>query len=339
MTGQSGKGWEVLVGDSRDVVGSLPENHYQCVVTSPPYFALREYGDSPAELGKEYTPKEFVAALVDFFTAGVRRVLRDDGLLFVNIADTFASKTKGSGGVSERQSTNAGSFFAAPSRRDFGVPDGSLALIPERFVVGMQDAGWLVRQAVIWHVTNRMPTSVKDRFQHKYEHVFMFAKRRPYKFHLLYVRGSGKIHFSRPGVPDEKLFCEKAIMGDVWPMAKEDGRGAVDGHHARYPEWLPSRCIECSTDPGDAVLDPFVGTGTTLTAAIKLGRRVTGVELYPKYADVASASAVDTVVAVKSDGRARSLEEWGIAVVPAPDAGEVDDESGATPSEDGGDMS
>lgn len=244
-------------GDAAATLAALPGGSVDCIVTSPPYFGLRDYGVD-GQIGAEPTPTEFVAALTAVFREA-RRVLADDGTLWVNLGDSYASQGGHTGiGKNSMHSAEQASARNIPSRNMSGLPLKNLQGIPWRVAFALQADGWILRNEVIWGKPNAKPESVTDRLTSKHEHLFMFSKRRYYRF-------------------DRDAIDE---TGDVWMIPTVPFPGA---HFATMPPALAERCILAGCKPGGTVLDPFSGSGTTGMAAAKHGRRYVGIELNEEY--------------------------------------------------------
>lgn len=271
-------------GKAADVLQAMPDQSVDCIVTSPPYFGLRNYG-VVGQIGDESTPAEFVAALVEVFREA-RRVLADDGTLWLNLGDSYASSAKGSGGTG------------------MGVPSKNLLGIPWRVAFALQDDGWILRNDIIWHKPNAMPESVTDRLSGRHEHLFMLTKGPRYWFDLDAVREEQSPvsvaralradHRTKDGWSDayhgnppkglarqsERDTTRGSNPGDVWSIATQPFAGE---HFAAYPVALPERAIQAGCKPGGTVLDPFSGSGTTGLAAARNGRRYVGIDLNADY--------------------------------------------------------
>lgn len=240
----------------------------QTVVCSPPYWKARDYGFGPDQLGNEDQVTDFVAHLVAIFD-GVRAVLRRDGTLWVNIGDTYNTRSilrtgahnVGLGHTVERVGASATQTWAEASaagmvrhsaRSGSNLKDKDLPLVPHRFAVAMIDAGWYLRADIVWSKPWCKPERADDRPTRTHESVFMFTRSERYAY-----------------------YPQRDMDRSVWTIepASDGGGPAV------YPEELPARCIALSTQPGDLVLDPFVGTGTTMRAADRLGRVGVGTDL------------------------------------------------------------
>jgi site-specific DNA-methyltransferase (adenine-specific) len=222
-----------------------------CVVTSPPYWGLRTYGDSGLEIGRD-SSDQYLRDL-RFILEEIRRVLKDDGTVWINIGDT-ASGSGGSGGdyaAGGRKSGKQG-FRQGDA---IGISRGSWCLIPERFAIGAIARGWLLRSEVVWDKGIVRPESIKHvrRPLLRHEKIFMLTKSMNYKFY-----GEERVD-------------------DVWQFSPAKGKS---GSIAPFPEELPRRCISLSTSPGDIVFDPFAGANTTSRVANAMGRVGIGMDLY-----------------------------------------------------------
>ncbi len=287
-------------GDAREVLAGMPDASVDCCVTSPPYFGLRDYGIG-GQIGAESSPSEFVESLVAVFRE-VRRVLADDGTLWVNLGDSYTGGGGGNYGKGKsvrsqggQQITNVRNRANAP--QNGGLPAKNLLGIPWRVAFALQDDGWVLRSDIIWAKPNAMPESVTDRPSKKHEHIFLFTKGPRYWFDLDPIREPATTKPSRNGAnalrgqaairpqgPNAGQYGEMKNPGDVWTIATQPFPGA---HFAVYPLALPERCILAGCKPGGTVLDPFSGSGTTGLAAIRNGRRYVGIDLNPDYHDLA----------------------------------------------------
>ncbi len=264
---------KVLIGDCIERMKGIETGSVNCCVTSPPYFGLRDYGMN-GQIGLERRAPEYVANLVSVFSE-VARVLRDDGVLFVNIGDTYAGFKDGK---FPPQSSSNGNQRGMPVD---GAPHRSKKLlqldgfrnkeamgIPWRFAFAMRDAGWYLRQEIIWEKPNCTPEKVRDRFVKSHEHIFMFTKRDRYWFDGDAVRVSAEGGGTK-------------LRGDVWTVPVSSYSGA---HFATFPPDLIEPCILAGCPEGGVVLDPFGGSGTTAGVALKHGRRAILCELNPEFA-------------------------------------------------------
>jgi len=272
----------IHTGDAFDVLPELPAESVHTVMTSPPYWNLRDYGEAD-QLGLEETPEEFVENLADVFDE-VKRVLRPDGSLWLNLGDTYDDK--------------------------------DLQQIPARVALELQNRGWILRNRVTWAKPNPMPQSVKDRLNDTTEAVFHFVKNRKYWYDLDAIREehadstmewvenstrqsdagatndpnynhheSGGLHAAREDLSEE-LHPAGKNPGDVFEVTTKP---FPEAHFAVYPPELCEKPIKATCPPDGVVLDPFAGAGTTLLKAKELGRQYVGVELNPEYADMARA--------------------------------------------------
>lgn len=257
----------LYTGDALAIVKNLPDESVNCVVTSPPYYHLRDYGH-PDQYGLEPTPDQYVESLRALFHE-IRRVLADDGTVFLNIGDSYNSypANRGAGGaLSARADRARPAYPKGYGLIDKSLPNKSLLGIPWRTALALQQDGWIMRNVIIWNKSNALPETANDRFVGRYEPVFMFAKKARYSFDATGITEDG----SRPG--------------DVWDIPTHTYKGA---HFAVMPTGLATRAIQAGCVPGGTVLDPFSGSGTTATAALSLGRRAIGIDLSASYNDLA----------------------------------------------------
>jgi site-specific DNA-methyltransferase (cytosine-N4-specific) len=316
------------IGDARDVLATMPAGFADCIVTSPPYWAKRDYGIT-GQYGLEPDPAGYIATLRAVFSEA-RRVLADDGTCWLNLGDSYSAGSAMPHGLH----TYIGPSLAG--RRTAGLGTKNLLGLPWRVALALQDDGWIIRNAIVWHKPNAMPESVRDRLNCRYELIFLLVKTRHYRFDLDPIRtphatrqglvrprsrktpgklaggrhpGSGKHGSTRPG-------CTRATNGRALKYSAHTrqvlgARGYANGrrhpngrnpgdvwaiptrpyrgpHYAAFPPDLPARCIQAGCKPGGTVLDPFCGTGTTGIAALALGRRFTGTDLNPAFAAIAA---------------------------------------------------
>jgi DNA modification methylase len=292
------------LGDCLDVLRSLPDASARCCVTSPPYYGLRDYGVD-GQIGLEETPDAYVSRLVEVF-AEVRRVLTPDGTLWLNLGDSYASTAPGTrNGTGTGLQSDPGRIAHRPDYRGTaGIKPKDLIGIPWRVAFALQSDGWYLRSDIIWHKPNPMPESVRDRPTKAHEYVFLLSKAPRYYYDAGALRESPtsrpqrRLSISRNLAPDRGnadrglrdgclrdhvgLDCPSAGRNarSVWTITPRPYRGA---HFATMPPALAERCIKAGSAPGDTVLDPFAGSGTTGAEAVKLGRSFVGVELNPAY--------------------------------------------------------
>lgn len=267
----------ILHGDCRTMLASIPDASVQCCVTSPPYFGLRDYGHTD-QIGLEREPDAFIEELVAVFR-DVRRVLAKDGTLWVNIGDSYAGSGKGPEGNIGKGEThrNVGQTHGGI------VPDGmkhkDLIGIPWMLAFALRNDGWYLRQDIIWHKTTCMPESVKDRCTRNHEYLFLLSKSRTYYFDANAIK--------TPSKQDPNITANKR---SVWTITPSNYKGA---HFATFPEALVEPCILAGSRVGDTILDPFLGSGTTLAVAKRLGRHGLGVELNADYVTIAEQRITD----------------------------------------------
>lgn len=256
---------EVLVGDSFKILPTLQNGSVQCCVTSPPYWGLRDYEHS-AQIGSESSPIDYVSNLVLLFRE-VKRILRGDGTLWLNIGDGYARN----GGVG-KHGPNAivGNTKKLIQKRNCKVPDcwglkdRDLLGIPWRVAFALQEDGWVLRSKITWIKKNPMPESVKNRPTTATEEIFLFAK-------------SSAYYYNPDGFREES----GANLRNYWILNQEAGK---HGHPAAFPKELARRCILLGSKEGDTILDPFGGSGTTGIVANELHRKAIIIELNPSYA-------------------------------------------------------
>ena len=291
----------VMVGDCIEMMRSLPDACVSTCVTSPPYFGLRDYGVD-GQIGLEQTPDAFVAALVGVFRE-VRRVLRDDGTLWLNLGDSYSNAGTRQGDRDGAVSSNvnkhrkiAGGYIP----RILGLKNKDLIGIPWRVAFALQADGWYLRQDIIWHKPNPMPESVTDRCTKSHEYVFLLSKGPRYYFDNEAIKEpaaeSSLARLSQPTLSQQigstRILGKtngnmKAVGGkmrnrrSVWTVTTKPFKGA---HFATFPPDLIEPCVLAGAPVGGTVLDPFGGSGTTAGVALKHGRKAILCELNPEYA-------------------------------------------------------
>ncbi len=286
--------WACTLGDVRESLRTLPDESVQCVVTSPPYWGLRDYGCA-GQIGMEPTPAAYVETMRALF-AEIRRVLRDDGTAWLNLGDSYAANTGAGGG--NHLGTGQGRASHGHDKRRCGLKPKDLVGIPWRVAFALQDDGWWLRSDIVWSKPNPMPESVTDRPTRAHEYVFLLTKSARYFYDAAAVREQGSGRASGSKAPDKtgagKGFEIRAgfhKVGDVewternarsvWTITPEPYAGA---HFATMPPELARRCILAGSRRGDVVLDPFGGSGTTALVAVGHGRRAILCELNGEYA-------------------------------------------------------
>lgn len=261
--------WHVETGDCIELLRQIPPKSVKCAVSSTPYWRQRDYGTA-GQHGLERTLADFVGNLVTVFAA-LRPALTHDGVLFINLGDCWNGT--GRAGGDYREGCKRAGQLPPPGRWDKSMKKKDLALVPAAVARGLRDEGWWLRQEIIWSKGWASPGSATDRPVTTHETVFMLAAGARYR-----ADGASK-------------------YGTVWEFPP--ARGAA-GHHAAMPVGLAARCIEIASSPGDLILDPYSGTGTTGVAAVSISRRYIGFELG---ADHAEASRRRIANALEPDGQ------------------------------------
>ncbi len=297
----------IVQGDCLEVMRDLPDGCARMCVTSPPYWGLRDYG-CEGQIGLEQTPDEYVARLVEVFHE-VRRMLADDGTLWLNLGDSYAQSSKGgatgatstlNGGI---ESQNASKHVYA-NRLAPGLKPKDLVGIPWLVAFALRADGWYLRQDVIWHKPNPMPESVRDRFTKSHEHMFLLSKSQHYYWDAEAAQepgvGGSRRRQESVGTKDAEARAGQLrtrIAGscgstqfrnrrDVWTISTKPFKGA---HFATFPPDLVEPCVRIGSASGDVVLDPFAGAGTVALVCARLGREHIGIELNPEYVAIAEA--------------------------------------------------
>ena len=300
---------KILQGDCLEVLKTLPDESIDMVMTSPPYWALRDYGVD-GQLGLEPTFQGYINKLCDIFDE-VKRVLKKEGTCWVNMGDTYISKGEGRhDGYTDPKYKNGrvGRKIEANALPQI-IPEKCLAQIPSRFAIEMTNRGWILRNEIIWHKPNCMPSSVKDRFTVDFEKLFFFVKSKKYWFETQYenritdpIKDLERIRNQQKGnnknnqggvstfknTLTDKQILEQAKKGrtkrTVWKITTKPYKEA---HFATYPEQLCETPIKAGCPKDGIVLDPFFGAGTTGLVAQKLNRNYVGIELNPEYIKIA----------------------------------------------------
>ena len=264
--------FSLKLGDAALVISEMDSESVDCIVTSPPYFGLRDYGQNN-QYGAEATVDEYISNISKVFIEA-QRVLKSTGTLWLNIGDSYDKKK-------------------------------NLLGVPWKTAIQLQNSGYILRNCIIWNKTNPMPQSVTDRFSSKHENIFMFSKERKYKFNLDDVRIPIKKEYNgktweerkaageplrRGNSPKEKEITGFAPNpkgknpGDVWDISTGNFK---QSHFATFPEEIPKRCIIAGTNKGDVVLDPFSGSATTGKVSLELDRKYIGIDISEDYHNLA----------------------------------------------------
>lgn len=301
---------KLYTGHVLNVLPTLPERSVQCVLTSPPYWGLRKYAGEQevvwpdgwkGALGLEPTPALYVQHLVGIFRA-LRRVLRDDGTVWLNLGDSYngsggAGGDYNEGGLKEGQPRY-------PGRKVGGLKPKDLVGIPWRVAFALQEDGWWLRSDIIWAKPNPMPESVTDRPTRSHEYIFLLTKAARYYYDAEAVKESSitdpasKAAMTFGSLAGKNNTAEKAHSVDVghkWEYTPTRNLRSVwtfatqpypEAHFATFPPELPRRCILASTRPRDIVLDPFCGSGTTIQVAEELNREGWGIDISQEYREL-----------------------------------------------------
>jgi DNA modification methylase len=312
----------ILSGDVRDILPTLPNDHFDCVVTSPPYWGLRDYGVE-GQIGLEPTMQGYLDTMVSVCRE-LRRVLKPEGTFWLNIGDSYAN----TGGKSQPHRNNSGGFggsdgcrtqgyamaggnFVRPNTINGNIKPKDLCMIPNRLAILLQDDGWYVRSEIIWHKPNPMPESVRDRPTSAHEKVWLLTKSQKYfydadaikekstgqtgaaadfkrntKDHVIPNQTVAQHRLDRKSTEDSGM----KNVRNVWSISTKPFKGA---HFATMPPDLVERCIKAGCPVGGNVLDPFGGSGTTGLVSNKLGRQATLIELNQSYIKLAEERILD----------------------------------------------
>ena len=292
----------ILTGDALEQLRQLPPESVHTCVTSPPYYNLRDYG-AAGQIGNEDSVEEYLQSLVSVFRE-VRRVLRADGTLWVNMGDSYATR---SGSQPPTNTRNSCGHTAKHTPRGYKYKD--LIGVPWQLAFALRADGWYLRQDIIWNKSNCMPESVRDRCTKSHEYIFLLSKSERYYFDAAAIsepvtsakgnartfRGGGaytggRVHDNSAQVERESHGNRENQTGrrnkrDVWTVSTNGFRGA---HFAVFPEKLIEPCILAGSPLGGTVLDPFTGSGTTGVVAKRLRRDFIGCEINPDYAQMAA---------------------------------------------------
>lgn len=256
----------IFEGDALTVLRRIPSNTVRCVVTSPPYWGLRDYGIED-QIGLEQSMQQFIHRLVAVFSE-IKRVLTPDGTLWLNIGDGYTSGNRGYRAPDKKNPARA--MGVRPDTPE-GLKPKDLLGIPWRLAFALQDDGWYLRSDIVWNKPNAMPESVKDRPSRSHEYLFMFTKSERYFYDSEAAKepaDNGKLRNRR----------------SVWNIKTKGFSGA---HFATFPTELVRPCILSSSQPGDYVLDPFFGSGTVGVVCREESRNYLGIELNPEYISIA----------------------------------------------------
>lgn len=260
-------GCEIIQGDAAKVLASISDSTFRCCVTSPPYWGLRDYGYRD-QIGAEESLSEYIERLRAVFRE-VRRALRDDGTLWMNLGDSYTSGNRRWRDGDEKNPARAMSYRPPTPE---GLKPKDLIGVPWRVAFALQADGWYLRSDIIWHKPNCQPESVRDRPIRAHEYLFLFSK-------------SERYHFDQAAIKEPTKTGEaKRNPRSVWSINTE---AYPEAHFATFPPKLVEPCVLAGSERGDLVLDPFFGSGTTGEVCLSLRRRFVGIELKPEYVRLA----------------------------------------------------
>lgn len=311
---------KIIQGDSLEVLKTLPDESIDCVITSPPYWALRDYGVE-GQLGLEPTFQEYINKLCNIFDE-VKRVLKKDGTCWVNIGDTYMGNSSYSakgrqgfgndkiGMLNKKQWLDPKNPTPSKLRAREHIEGGqiiekSLCQIPSRFAIEMTNRGWILRNEIIWHKPNCMPSSADDRFTVDFEKIFFFVKNKKYNFEQI-LEPVSEVSLKRAeygwhgqgdngqgnyaGLEHTEKMGNRFVNPEgrnkrtVWSI---NTKGTPEAHFATYPEKLVEPMIKAGCPKNGIVLDIFMGSGTTAIVALQLDKKYLGIELNSEYIKIA----------------------------------------------------
>lgn len=295
----------ILLGDVREIIKDIPDKSVNTIVTSPPYYGLRDYGVD-GQIGLEKSPEEFIEELVLVFRE-CKRILKDDGTLWMNLGDSYWSTKNRNGYEWDKNNGKSKNYqLRAGGDTDLNLKPKDLIGIPWRVALALQDDGWWLRSDIIWHKPNPMPEAVTDRPSRNHEYIFLLSKSKTYYYDVDSTRkpyadktettwgceykghgdGTGLIAAENFGNSLEvhKPHPKGANKKTVWTVTRKP---VHDAHFATFPPDLIEDCIKAGAPVGGVVFDPFMGAGTTALVAASLQRQYLGCELNPDYLQIA----------------------------------------------------
>lgn len=317
-------------GDVRDIIPQLDDLSVDMSISSPPYWAQRDYKLGEEQLGQEGSFKDYINNLASIYDSLKPKI---KSTLWVNLGDTYYGSNKGHGGKTKKQITNTGSFFElcetnqgtytftkAKKFKQRELPDKSLCMIPSRFAIELQDRGWILRNALIWRKPNKYPESPKDRYTHDYEYVFLFSKEKRYYFKQQFEpytekmnrwggqilvadgksewdEGTGQMSYRNRDMRPNPAGRNKR---SVWSINTKRVKGIK--HFATFPESLLESPVDAGCPVGGVILDPFMGSGTTALYCEKLGIKWIGIELNESYCNTIKERVLNEINTRKSLG-------------------------------------
>ncbi|CAL7907003.1 DNA (cytosine-5-)-methyltransferase [Fusobacterium necrophorum subsp. funduliforme ATCC 51357] len=298
---------KIMHGDCSEYLKTIKTESIDCIVTSPPYWQLRDYGVSN-QIGMEESIEEYIDKLMNIMNE-LYRVLKKSGTFFLNLGDTYSNVNSKFYPANKMKDNKFSWIEGTVVSRKTNILRKSKMMIPERLSIRMIDSGWILRNEIIWHKPNALPESLTDRFTNDFEKIFFFTKSQKYYFQKQYEPYSEKtLHSFKDGImptgkkkmlsageskmamkkidkPWRAVYNEKGRnMRTVWSIAN---KGLREGHYASFPEKLVERCLLSGCPQNGIVLDPFLGSGTTLKVAKNLNLNGIGIELKKEYIDIA----------------------------------------------------
>ena len=303
----------ILYGDCRETLKQIDSGIVQMCVTSPPYYGLRDYGGEDKQIGQEQTPEEFIDELVSVFRE-VRRTLKDDGTLWVNIGDSYYNYRPSKGKSYPKQTVSKTKqdlpdYSSKRNNKLSNYKEKDLIGIPWLLAFALRNDGWYLRQDIIWHKPNPMPESVKDRCTKSHEYIFLLSKNKKYYYDNEAIkepvkqdwgtrnRTNGKYHNTGSGLSPHSGLTksyDRKNKRDVWSVTNKPYKHA---HFATFPPDLIEPPILAGSRNGDIVLDPFMGSGTTAMVAKQHGRYYIGCELHEEYGNLIQGRMPDEILA------------------------------------------
>lgn len=257
----------IEIGDSRVILEKFPDKYFQSCITSPPYWGLRDYGVE-GQIGAEMSVDDYIQDLVFVFKE-VKRTLKDNGTLWLNIGDSYTSGGR-AWRDADKKNVARGMSYRAPT--PVGLKSKDLIGVPWKIAFALQQDGWYLRSDIIWYKPNCQPESVKDRPTRSHEYVFLFSKNEKYFYNQEAIK--------EPTTDGKRLRNKRT----VWSINTEPFK---DAHFAVFPQELVRQCMLASSSDDDVLLDPFLGSGTVAQVALELKRKCVGVELNEDYAEIA----------------------------------------------------
>jgi site-specific DNA-methyltransferase (cytosine-N4-specific) len=267
----------IIHGDSRIELAKMPEKVFQCCVTSPPYWGLRDY-DTDNQIGAEECLEQYINDLVLVFRE-VRRTLADDGTLWLNIGDSYTSGNR-TWRDTDKKNPARGMDYRPPTPN--GLKPKDLIGVPWRIAFALQADGWYLRSDIVWHKPNCQPESVKDRPTRSHEYMFLLSKSERYYYNGDAIK---EPTYTNGQTKNKRTVWFMNALETVWNVNTEPFKGA---HFAVFPRSLIRPCILAGSKEGSLVLDPFLGSGTTGEVCLELGRKCVGIELKSEYIDIAN---------------------------------------------------